>query len=103
MTPKPRQTATAVASHDLFILFQITIMQTIPLQGPDDEWPRTSDGFLVRPGSEIRFYNAVGVIRKIYDGGEYGHCAEVENADGSQGWVALRDSWMNDQREAPNQ
>ena len=83
-------------------------MQTIPLQGPPDGWPRTSDGFLVRPGSEIRFFNASGVIRKIYDGGEYGHCAEVENADGPQGWVALRDSRMNagsDARRAglPNQ
>ena len=73
-------------------------MKQIPIQGTPDEWPRTADGFLVRPGSEIFFHNTKGVIRKIYDGGEYGYCAEVEDAEGPQGWVALKDSRMNEER-----
>ena len=30
--------------------------------------------------------------------GEYGYCAEVEDAEGPQGWVALKDSRMNEER-----
>ena len=61
----------------------------IPLKGPPDGWPRTKDGYLVKPGDTICSYDALGVIRKIYDGGEYGFCAEWEDEDGPQGWVPL--------------
>jgi hypothetical protein len=67
---------------------------SIPIQGPQDGWPRTADGYLVRPGTTVRAHRCTSVVRKVYDGGEYGHCVELENADGPQGWAALKDCWF---------
>lgn len=66
---------------------------TIPIVGDPDGWPRTADGHLVRPGAMVFVHNSCNTIRKIYDGGEYGHCVEVENADGPQGWAPLSDCY----------
>jgi hypothetical protein len=63
----------------------------VPLCGPPDGWPRTSDGWLVKPGSVVDAHGATGmVVRKVYDGGEYGYCVELESGSGSEGWTALR-------------
>ena len=71
----------------------------VPLVGPSDGWPRTSDGHLVRPGSMVCVYGSVNqCVRNVYDGGEYGHCVQIEDAEGPQGWAPLRDcTHENDQ------
>lgn len=75
----------------------------VPLCGPTDGWPRTGDGWLVRPGNVVDVSAMTGqTVRKVYDGGEYGFCVELESVRGSEGWVALRDCRHNPQGEAPS-
>ncbi len=69
------------------------------LQAEREKLPKTADGVLAYPGLEVRFNNAVAVIRKVCDGigrtfkSDYGFTVEVEDADGPQGWVALKDCY----------
>ena len=61
----------------------------------DDGWPRTKDGWLVKPGSVVHFMNTWAKVTNIYDGvGDMGYCVEVEDGDGPQGWVRLSDCVM---------
>ncbi len=53
----------------------------------------TADGVLAYPGMEVFGLHTHGTIRKICDGGEYGPTVEWEDADGPQGWVALKDCY----------
>lgn len=71
--------------------------------GRPDGWPRTSDGWLVRPGSTVNVFGATKqVVRKVYDGGEYGFCVEIEDHHGPQGWAPLNKCWKFTEPEESN-
>lgn len=69
---------------------QLEKLETIPLQGEPDGWPRTKDGWLARPGMQIQNYAFAGTIRTIYKKGPKNYMVEVETTAGDSERVWLR-------------
>jgi len=65
-----------------------------------DKLAKTADGVAVYPGMEIYHCNMRYVIRTVNDGGEYGYTINIENVEGSQGWVQLSDCFSVEYRES---
>jgi hypothetical protein len=58
----------------------------VPVCGPEDGWPRTKDGWLVKPGSLVDAFGASGmIVTKVLLGLEYGFRVELEG----NGWAWL--------------
>ena len=95
MSPKERMTLLSKMAMDEVIRNRELEKELDDLK---DKLPKTSDGVPVVPGDEVHWRGDDGevfsaCVRKVCDGGEYGFTVEVSDADGPQGWVALRDCY----------